>query len=117
MASSGMAASSHDIHGMSVQCILDRAPAEGCQSGSAESQVLRQSGLARLLVLRVHVSRGVGQRLDSCIEIHPMPACDLVGGDHGSCPGLYGTEGTALDAGHLNIPSDRVAGHAKMMLK
>jgi hypothetical protein len=40
---------------------------------SANCKVLSKARFARLLVLRVHVSAGVGQRLDRRVEINTVP--------------------------------------------
>src|SRR4051812_47145578 len=70
--------------------------------GSAEDQVLGEAGLARLLVLGVHVLASVGQGLDRGVEIDAMARGDLVGRDHHRDPRLHRTEGAALDAGNLD---------------
>ena len=72
---------------------------------SAKHEVGGESCLARLLVFRVHVLAGIGQRLDRRVEIDAVPARDLVGRDHGGGPGLHGAEGTALDAGTCSSPT------------
>src|SRR6478752_9969253 len=79
---------------------------------SAEDQVLSEAGLARLLVLGVHVLAGVGQGLDRGVEIDAMARGDLVGGDHHGDPGLHRSKGAALDTGHLDVARYRIAGHA-----
>src|SRR6516165_3896896 len=70
---------------------------------SAEDEVLREAGLARLLVFRVHVAPGVSEGLDRGVEIHPVARGNLVGRDHVRGPGFHGAEGATLDAGHLHI--------------
>src|SRR6476646_7579551 len=81
--------------------------------GSAEDQVLGEAGLAGLLVLGVHVLAGVGQGLDRGVEVDPVTRGDLVGRDHDRRPRLHGAERATLDARHLDVAGDGIAGHAE----
>src|SRR5215213_4617849 len=84
---------------------------------SAKDHRKRQAGLARFLVLAVHVLGGLGQSCHRFVEAYTVTVCDLVAGDRISCPGLDGAERTSFNARDLHVPGHRVAGHAEVMLE
>src|SRR6188472_3009587 len=72
------------------------------QAQSAESYGERKSGFTRFFVLTIHVLGGLSHRGDRVVQIDPMPAGDLIGGDYISGPCLDRTECASLDARNLN---------------
>lgn len=84
---------------------------------SAKHHGKSQSGFAGFLVLAVHLPGGLGQRQDALVETDTMSGLDLIAGDRVSGPRLDGAERTSLDAWHLHVTGDRVAGHPKVMLQ
>src|ERR1700761_2436461 len=76
-----------------------------------------KSRLASLLVLAVHVLCGLRHRGDRLVQIDPMPAGYLIGGDYISRPCLDRAECTSLDARDLHKSSHRIAGHSQVMLQ
>src|SRR5215213_5878211 len=84
---------------------------------SAKHYRKSQAGLARFLVLAVHVLGGLGQCRHGFVEAYAVTVCDLVAGDRISCPGLDGAERTSLNARNLHVPGHGVAGHTEVMLE
>src|SRR5258705_13402885 len=87
------------------------------QAQSAESYRKRESSFAGLLVLTVHVLRGLSHRKDRGVQIDPMPAGDLIAGDYISCPCLDRAECASLDARNLNKSGHWIAGHSQVMFQ
>ena len=54
---------------------------------------------------------------DRRVEVDAAVGRDLVARDHEAGPRLDRAERAALDAGHLHVAGDRVAGHAEVMLQ
>src|SRR5215213_4273230 len=84
---------------------------------SAKDHRKRQAGLARFLVLAVHVLGGLGQSRHGFVETYAVTVCNLVAGDGIGCPGLDGAERTSFNARNLHVPGHRVAGHTEVMLE
>src|SRR6476620_2757098 len=84
---------------------------------SAEHYREGETRLAGFLVLAVHLFGGLSQGDHGFVEIDAVPGRDLVAGDRVGGPGLDCPERAPLDARHLHVPGDRVAGHAQVMLQ
>src|SRR3954467_2557252 len=84
---------------------------------SAENDGLGEASFAGFLVLAVHVSGGLGQSHDGGVEIDAVPGGDFIAGDRICGPRLDRPERTALDARHLHVTRDRIAGHAEVVLQ
>src|SRR5262249_38114181 len=84
---------------------------------SAQHEVRRQAGFARLLVFGAHVLAGFGEGFDRRVEVDAVPGRDLVSRDHERDPGFHCTEGAALDAGYLHVAGYRVAGHSEVVFQ
>src|SRR5262245_5320491 len=84
---------------------------------SAEGDRQREPGLARLLVLGVHVLCRLRHRGDGGVEIDSMSGLDLVGGNQVRGPSLDGAEGAPFDARNLYESGNRIAGHSQVMLE
>src|ERR1700712_823087 len=87
------------------------------RSPAPESDRERESSFTGLLVLAVHVFGGLSHGENRGVQIDPMAAGDLIGGDYIRGPCLDRTEGASLDARNLNIPGHRIAGHSQVMLQ
>ena len=85
--------------------------------GLTKSEVERQSARARFFVFSAHIAPRLGHGGDRRVEIDPVPGRDLIGRNHKGNPGFHRAEGASFDAGHLDVPRDRVAGHPQMMLE
>src|SRR4051812_25359359 len=88
-----------------------------CDSRLAKGEIEGQSPFARFLVFRAHVAASLGHRGNRGVEIDPVPGFDLVDRDHEGDPGFYRAEGAPLDAWHLHVTGDRVAGHAQVVFE
>src|SRR4051812_47595885 len=64
-------------------------------------QVGGQSSLAGLFVFCAHVLAGIGEGLDSRVQIDAVTRLNFVGRNHERNPGLHRAKSAALDAGHL----------------
>src|SRR5215213_7841027 len=84
---------------------------------SAKHYRKSQAGLARFLVLAVHVLGGLGQSRHGFVEAYAVTVCDLVARDRIGCPGLDGAERTSFNARNLHVPGHRVTGHTEVMLE
>src|SRR6185369_1757545 len=89
----------------------------GSTTRSAKDYRESEASFAGFLVLAVHVFRRLSQCLDRRVEIYTMPRRNLVAGDRICCPCFYGAECASLDTRNLHIASDRIAGHAQVMLE